>query len=98
MIVHSPVPGYHLTIEVAEPMTRVLASWRQEASPKAARTGAIVLLASLLIAALAAALRRHERSDKKRLRLEKQLRQTMQAESLGMFAASIAHDFNNVLG
>jgi signal transduction histidine kinase/ActR/RegA family two-component response regulator len=98
MIVHSPVPHYPLTIEVAEPMTRVLANWRHEESSSAARTSAIVLLASILIAALAAALRRHERSDKKRLRLEKQLRQTLQAESLGMFAASIAHDFNNVLG
>jgi signal transduction histidine kinase/ActR/RegA family two-component response regulator len=98
MIVHSPVPHYPLTIEVAEPLARVLANWRHEESFSAARTSAIVLLASILTAALAAALQRHERSDKKRLRLEKQLRQTLQAESLGMFAASIAHDFNNVLG
>lgn len=96
--VRSPVPHYPLTIEVTEPAARVLADWHIEESSSAARTGAVVLLAAILVAALAAALRRHERLDSNRLRLEKQLRQTLQAESLGMFAASIAHDFNNVLG
>jgi signal transduction histidine kinase/CheY-like chemotaxis protein len=97
-VVHSPVPRYPLTIEVAAPMTRVLANWRHEESLGVACTSAIVLFTAILLAALTAALRQQERSDRRRRRLEKQWRQTVRAESLGMFAASIAHDFNNVLG
>ena len=76
---------------------RVLANWRHDELWALARTGAIILFTAILLAALVAALRRQEQSDRRRRRLEKQWRQTVQAESLGMFAASIAHDFNNVL-
>jgi signal transduction histidine kinase/CheY-like chemotaxis protein len=75
-----------------------VAYWLQRGWAGTARTGILVLAVSVLTGALATALRRHEQSDEKRLRLEKQLRQSLRAESLGMFAASIAHDFNNVLG
>jgi signal transduction histidine kinase/ActR/RegA family two-component response regulator len=97
-VVRSPVPRYPLTIEVAAPTTRVLANWRNDELSGVARTSAIVLFTAILLAALVAALRQQERSDRRRRRLEKQWRQTVQAESLGMFAASITHDFNNVLG
>jgi signal transduction histidine kinase/ActR/RegA family two-component response regulator len=98
MTVHSPVSGYPITIEVTQRTSRVVAYWHQKEWAGAARTGILVLAVSVLTGALATALRRHEQSDEKRLRLEKQLRQSLRAESLGMFAASIAHDFNNVLG
>lgn len=98
MTVRSPVYGYPITIEVTQPISRVVAYWHQKEWAGAARTGILVLAVSVLTGALATALRRHEQSDEKRLRLEKQLRQSLRAESLGMFAASIAHDFNNVLG
>jgi signal transduction histidine kinase/CheY-like chemotaxis protein len=97
-VLRSPVPRYPLTIEVAAPMTGVLANWRNDELSGVARTSAIVLFTAILLAALVAALRQQEQSDRRRRRLEKQWRQTVQAESLGMFAASIAHDFNNVLG
>ena len=97
-VVRSRVPRYPLTIEVAAPMTRVLANWRHDEMSGVARTSAIVFFTAILLAALVAALRQQDRSDERRRRLEKQWRQTVQAESLGMFAASIAHDFNNVLG
>ena len=76
---------------------RVLANWRHDELWALARTSAIVLFTAILLAALIAALRQQERSDRRRRRLEKQWRQTVQADSLGMFAASITHDFNNVL-
>ena len=76
---------------------RVLANWRHDELWALARTSAIVLFTVILLAALIAALRQQERSDRRRRRLEKQWRQTVQADSLGMFAASITHDFNNVL-
>ena len=57
----------------------------------------VALILAIIAAALAVALRQQRRSDRRRRRLEKQWRQAVQADSLGMFAASIAHDFNNVL-
>ena len=57
----------------------------------------VALILAIIAAALAVALRQQRRSDRRRRRLEKQWRQTVQADSLGMFAASITHDFNNVL-
>jgi signal transduction histidine kinase/CheY-like chemotaxis protein len=81
----------------APDVVRVLANWRHDELWALARTSAIVLFTAILLAALIAALRQQERSDRRRRRLEKQWRQTVQADSLGMFAASITHDFNNVL-
>jgi signal transduction histidine kinase/ActR/RegA family two-component response regulator len=75
-----------------------VAYWLQRGWAGAARTGILVLAVSVLTGTLAMALRRREQSDEKRLHLERQSRQSLRAESLGMFAASIAHDFNNVLG
>ena len=97
-VVRSKVSGYPLIMEVVEPMAGVSVRWHRRELASAASTAALVLVAAALVAASAIALRRRERSDQKRVRTEKQLRQSMQAESLGMFAASIAHDFNNVLG
>ena len=57
----------------------------------------VALILAIIVAVLAVALRQQRRSDRRRRRLEKQWRQTVQADSLGMFAASITHDFNNVL-
>jgi signal transduction histidine kinase/CheY-like chemotaxis protein len=98
MAAQSPVSGYPIAIEVTQPMGRVLAYWHRKAWAGAERTGILVLAISLFTSALATALRRRERWDEKRLRLERQSSQSARAESLGMFAASIAHDFNNVLG
>lgn len=96
--VRSDVQGYAMSIEVAQPYRSALARWRQQEAASAFRTGTLAIFAALLIIALVSALRRRAQADQELLRLEKQLRETRQAETLGMFAASIAHDFNNVLG
>jgi signal transduction histidine kinase/ActR/RegA family two-component response regulator len=98
LIARRKVEDYAMSMQAVQPIDSALARWRQQELGSAARTGTLAVLAALLIAALATVLRRRERSEQERLRLEKQLRAAQQAETIGMFAASIAHDFNNVLG
>lgn len=91
------VNNYPLAIEAAQPMSSVLSSWRQQETSSAIRTLTLTVLVGLLLAALATALRRHDRLAQERRRLERELKDGQKTEALGFLAASMAHDFNNVL-
>lgn len=91
------VNNYPLVIETAQPLSSVLSSWRQQESSSAIRTAALTVLVGLLLAALSSALRKHDRLAQERRRLERELKDGQKAEALGFLAASMAHDFNNVL-
>ena len=92
------VSGYPLVVEVDQPLDRALAPWRQQELANAARTLALAVLAALLLAALAMAIRRREEAEMARRASESRLQEARKAEAISLLAASVAHDFNNVLG
>jgi signal transduction histidine kinase len=94
----APVGGYPLEIEVAESHHDALVGWREQELYGAARTGTLTLLAGILLAAIMSALRRREQAEIARRESETQLQEARRAEALSLLAASVAHDFNNVLG
>jgi signal transduction histidine kinase/CheY-like chemotaxis protein len=98
MFTRQRVGGYPMLVAIAQPTYSALQPWRQRQFGGAVRTGVLVVLELVLIVALVAELRRREAAEQERLRLEQQLLKSQQTQTLGMFAASIAHDFNNVLG
>lgn len=75
----------------------LLESWKHQEISSAARTLTLTALVGFLMAGLLNALRRHDRVEMERRRLERELKESQKAEALGMLAASMAHDFNNVL-
>ncbi|MFL6620764.1 MAG: ATP-binding protein, partial [Povalibacter sp.] len=87
-----------LQIEISEPVDAVMRSWREQEISSAWRTSVLVLLAASLLIALSAALKRRDRLEQERQRLERGLRETQRTDAVGFLAASMAHDFNNVLG
>jgi signal transduction histidine kinase/ActR/RegA family two-component response regulator len=92
-----PTIGYPLEVVVAQPTSVALAAWRQQEIESAFRTGTLVLLAAALLAALSRALHRREEAELARRESEARLEEARKAEALSLLAASVAHDFNNVL-
>ena len=91
------VEGYPLKVVVSRSRSNVLKPWVQEERSSAARTLSLAALAALLLVALRAALDRQEKADRERHRLEQELAAVQRVEALGLLAASVTHDFNNVL-
>jgi len=94
----SPVGSYPLSIEVGQSHHDALASWREQELYSVARTGTLTVLAGTLLGAIMIALRRREQAELARRESELQLQEARRAEALSLLAASVAHDFNNVLG
>ena len=91
------VEGYPVIVEVTRPLSSILQPWVKEEAASAARTLTLVVLAGVLLAALRAALLRHASHEQERRRLERELDIAQRLDALGFLAASVAHDFNNVL-
>ena len=94
----SPVGSYPLVIEVGQSRHDALADWREQELYSVARTGTLTLLAGSLLGAIMIALRRREQAELARRESELKLQEARRAEALSLLAASVAHDFNNVLG
>jgi signal transduction histidine kinase/ActR/RegA family two-component response regulator len=91
------VGRYPIVITVSRSYPAVLRPWLDEERSSAARTLTLAVFASVLLVALRAALDRQDSMDRERRRLERELAGIRQIEALGFLAASVAHDFNNVL-
>jgi signal transduction histidine kinase/ActR/RegA family two-component response regulator len=57
----------------------------------------LAALAAILLVVLRSALDRQEKADREKRRLEQELAAVQRVEALGLLAASVTHDFNNVL-
>ncbi len=97
LLARRAINGYPMAIEIVQPMRTALAAWRVQETASSVRTGSLAVFSALLLAALSSALRRRERAEAAQEHMESQLRAAQQADTLGVFAASIAHDFNNIL-
>jgi signal transduction histidine kinase/ActR/RegA family two-component response regulator len=95
--VSQKVDDYPIVVVVSRSLTDVLKPWIQEERSSAARTLSLALLAAILLMVLRSALNRQERVDQEKHRLEQELAGVQRVEALGFLAASVAHDFNNVL-
>jgi len=91
------VGGYPVRLVITRSLSSVLQPWIREELSSAERTLSLALLAALLLVALRSALKRQERLDEERYRLERELAAVQRLDAIGLLAASVAHDFNNVL-
>jgi signal transduction histidine kinase len=91
------IPGYPFAIALVAPMHAVLRPWIVQEEASAVRTGALVLLAGLCLFGLVRALGRRDLADLHRQAAERRLARIGRQRALGVLAASMAHDFNNVL-
>jgi signal transduction histidine kinase/ActR/RegA family two-component response regulator len=95
--VSQKIDDYPIVVVVSRSMSNVLKPWIQEERSSAARTLSLAVLAAILLLVLQSALNRQERVDQEKHRLEQELAGVQRVEALGFLAASVAHDFNNVL-
>ena len=95
--VSQQVMGYPIVVSVSRSRAEVRAPWIQEERSSAARTLSLAVLAAILLTVLRAALDRQAQVDGDKRRLEQELAAIQRVEALGFLAASVAHDFNNVL-
>jgi signal transduction histidine kinase/ActR/RegA family two-component response regulator len=95
--VSQKIDDYPIVVVVSRSLTNVLKPWIQEERSSAARTLSLAVLAAILLMVLRSALNRQERVDREKHRLEQELAGVQRVEALGFLAASVAHDFNNVL-
>jgi signal transduction histidine kinase/ActR/RegA family two-component response regulator len=91
------VSGYPIIVVVSRSLSDILKPWIQEERSSATRTLSLAVLAAILLGVLRSALNRQEMADRERHRLEQELAAVQRVEALGFLAASVAHDFNNVL-
>lgn len=91
------VAGYPLSVEVAQPRVAALAAWQRAQVASIVRTGTLAILAGVLLVYLVKAMRRSAEADAARRASEARLQDARKAEALSLLAASVAHDFNNVL-
>lgn len=78
--------------------SEAIASWKAQEIESAIGTLTLATLAAVLLAGLLRAMRRQDAAEQERAKLNSQLREMQSREALGFFAASVAHDFNNILG
>jgi signal transduction histidine kinase/ActR/RegA family two-component response regulator len=97
IVVEQSVDDYPLKVVVTRSLTNVLKPWIQEERSSAARTLSLAALAAVLLVALRSALDRQAMADREKHRLEQELAAVQRVEALGLLAASVTHDFNNVL-
>jgi signal transduction histidine kinase/ActR/RegA family two-component response regulator len=97
LTVEQLVEGYPLKVMVSRSRSNVLKPWVQEERSSAARTLSLAALAAILLVVLRSALDRQEKADREKRRLEQELAAVQRVEALGLLAASVTHDFNNVL-
>jgi signal transduction histidine kinase/ActR/RegA family two-component response regulator len=95
--VSQKIDDYPIVVVVSRSLANVLKPWIQEERSSAARTLSLAALAAILLLVLQSALNRQERVDREKHRLEQELAGVQRVEALGFLAASVAHDFNNVL-
>jgi signal transduction histidine kinase/CheY-like chemotaxis protein len=91
------VGGYPIRVTVSRSWAGVLQPWIAEERSSAARTLALATLAGVLLLALRWALNHQHQMNQERHRLEQELAAVQRVEALGLLAASVTHDFNNVL-
>jgi len=91
------VEGYPIVVEVTRPLNSVLREWADDQTGVAIRMFVLVALAAALAWALRTALIRQARQEQEHRRLERDLEIAHRMDALGFLAASVAHDFNNVL-
>jgi len=97
VVAFQAIQGYPIVVEVNRSLSSVMEPWIRHEIWSTVRTFLLVLLAAGLVLALRLALGRHDRLDQQRRGLEHDLAAAQRADALGFLAASMAHDFNNVL-
>ncbi|MCB1625385.1 MAG: response regulator [Pseudomonadales bacterium] len=93
----SVIDGYPLRIAVFQPRADAMAPWWETVRATAVFTVALIGTAVGLLYSLLRALRRLAQSQAQQQQAETRLLRQRSTDALGMLAASVAHDFNNVL-
>jgi signal transduction histidine kinase/CheY-like chemotaxis protein len=97
IVISQRVVDYPIKVTISRSLASVRQPWIREELSSAERTLSLALLAALLLATLRSALHRQERLDEEMYRLEQELAASRRLDAVGLLAASVVHDFNNVL-